>query len=270
MTEISQLKYVQWRPIGVCDSGSGKERKARMFSRLDLAKVTAPNVNRGNWRQNKEVMLLILRYASEVAKLSPLTNGMASPEVSEIKLVGAVLGLDQTPKLNQESSDGKVQFFQVIFRDGKQKTSSYKYLIHWLKIFFITVGSIIAVTLISLAIFNAPKGPNWDTKRNESCNPNIRNKAYSDEIRFIRESLLMDLSRLPEWSSFREAREQCSSGRLKLFQQEQKLIKCYLSVRNRVDALPESVQPDLVKIGSCVQTLCKRRLSHLETICRRL
>ena len=85
MTEISPLKYIQWRPIGVCDSGSGKERKARMFSRSDLARVTAPDVNRGNWRQNQEVMKLIVLYANRVSKISALTEGMSSPEISEIK-----------------------------------------------------------------------------------------------------------------------------------------------------------------------------------------
>ena len=133
MTQISPLKYLQWRPIGVCDSGSGKERKARIFSRSDLARVTAPDVNRGNWRQNQEVMQLITSYAKEVAKLSALTEGMYSPEISEIKLVGAVLGLDQTPILNQESSDGKVQFFQVSFTDGKPKKTSFINWKKWLK-----------------------------------------------------------------------------------------------------------------------------------------
>ena len=86
-----------------------------MFSRSDLTRVTAPDVNRGNWRQNQEVMQLIAHYANEVAKLSALTEGMYSPEISEIKLVGAVLGLDQTPILNQESSDGKGE--KGMFRD---------------------------------------------------------------------------------------------------------------------------------------------------------
>ena len=80
----------------------------------------------------------------------------------------------------------------------------------------------------------------------------------------------MDLSRLPEWSTFREARVQCASGRLKLVKEEQKLIKCYLSVRNRVDDLPESARPDLGKIEACVQKLCSKRLSHVSSICRRL
>ena len=270
MTEISQLKYIQWRPIGVCDSGFGKERKARMFSKSDLAKVTAPDVNRGNWRQNQEVMKLILRYASEVAKLSALTDGMVSPEVSGIELVGAVLELDQTPILNQESSDGKVQFFQVSFRDGKQKNTSYINWIKWLKILFIAVVSIITVILIYLAIIQALKLPNWGTKRNESCSSNRRNKAYAEEIKSIRESLIMDLLRLPEWSTFREARVQCASGELKLVKQEQKLIKCYLSVRNRVNDLPANARPDLGKIEYCVQDLCSQNFSHLTSFCRRL
>ena len=131
MTEISRLKFIQWRPIGVCDTGAGKERKAKMFARHDLACVTDPEVKRENWRQQPKVMELIQRYASEVAELSTLTNGMQSPEIAEIKLVGAVLGHDQTPNLNQESEEGRVQFFQVSFRDGKTKKTSTK---KWKKI----------------------------------------------------------------------------------------------------------------------------------------
>ena len=102
-------------------------------------------------------MQLITRYANEVAKLSALTEGMYSPEISEIKLVGAVLGLDQTPILNQESSDGKVQFFQVSFRDGKPKKTSFINWKKWLKFLLIAAGSIIALILIYLAIIQVPK-----------------------------------------------------------------------------------------------------------------
>tara|TARA_Y100000294_G_scaffold46105_1_gene42751 strand:- start:772 stop:1584 length:813 start_codon:yes stop_codon:yes gene_type:complete len=270
MTEISPLKYLQWRPIGVCDSGSGKERKARMFSRSDLARVTAPDVNRGNWRQNQEVMQLIARYANEVAKLSALTEGMYSPEISEIKLVGAVLGLDQTPILNQESSDGKVQFFQVSFRDGKPKKTSFINWKKWLKFLLIAAGSIIALILIYLAIIQVPKFPDRGTKRNESCSSYRQKKAYAEEIQYIRKSLLMDLSRLPEWSTFREARVQCAPGKLKLIKQEQRLLQCYFTVRNRVNDLPANARPDLGKIESCVQKLCSRGLPHLLSLCRRL
>jgi len=270
MTEISPLKYLQWRPIGVCDSGSGKERKARIFSRSDLARVTAPDVNRGNWRQNKEVMQLIVLYANEVAKLSALAEGMYSPEISEIKLVGAVLGLDQTPILNQESSDGKVQFFQVSFRDGKPKKTSYINWKKWLKFLLIVAGSIFTLVLIYLAIIQFPKFPDRGTKKYESCSTNRQKKAYGEEIQSIRKSLLMDLSRLPEWSTFRDARVKCTSGKLKLIKQEQGLIRCYFTVRNRVNDLPVNARPDLGKIESCVQVLCSRGLPHLSSLCRRL
>ncbi len=241
-----------------------------MFSRSDLATVTAPDVNRGNWRQNQEVMQLIARYASEVAKLSALTDGMSSPEISEIKLVGAVLGLDQTPILNQESSDGKVQFFQVSFRDGKPKKTSYINWKKWLKFLLIAAGSIIAVILIYLAISQISKLPDWGTKRNESCSSNRQNQAYAEEIQSIRKTLQMDLSRLPEWSTFRQARVQCASGKLKLIKQEQRLLQCFLTVRNRINDLPASARPDLGQIESCVQTLCSRGLPHLSSLCRRL
>ena len=196
-----------------------------MFSRSDLAMVTAPDVNRGNWRQNQEVMQLIVRYANEVAKLSSLTEGMYSPEISEIKLVGAVLGLDQTPILNQESSDGKVQFFQVTFREGKPKKTSFINWKKWLKFLLIAAGSIIALILIYLATIQVPKFPDQGTKRNEYCSSNRQKKAYAEEIHSIRKSLLMDLSRLPEWSTFREARVQCAPGKLKLIKQEQRLLQ---------------------------------------------
>ena len=241
-----------------------------MFSRSDLAMVTAPDVNRGNWRQNHEVMRLIARYANEVAKLSALTEGMYSPEISEIKLVGAVLGLDQTPILNQESSDGKVQFFQVSFRDGKPKKSLFKNWKKWLKFVLIAAGSFIALIFIYLAIIQVLKFPDRGTKRIESCSSNRQKNAYAEEINSIRKSLLIGLSRLPEWSTFREASVQCASGKLKLIKQEQRLLQCYFTVRNRVIDLPANARPDLGKIESCVQILCSRRLPHLSFLCRRL
>ena len=68
-------------------------------------------------------MELIQRYALDVADLSSLTNGMHVPKIDEIKLVGAIIGHDQTPNLNMESAEGKVQFFQVSFKDGKTDKS---------------------------------------------------------------------------------------------------------------------------------------------------
>ena len=150
MTQISLLKYVQWRPIGVCDSGEGKQRKAKIFSKVDLERITSPEVGRENWRKNPKVMKIIQNYAKDVSKLSTLTNGMLNPEVSEIKLVGAVLDYDQTPNLNSESIDGRVQFFQVSFKDSKIKKKSNNTLYFFLKWMAITFGIIFTIVILYL------------------------------------------------------------------------------------------------------------------------
>ena len=124
--------------------------------------------------------------------------------------------------------------------------------------------------LIYLVIIQVPKFPDRGTKRNESCSLNRKNSAYAEEIKSIQISLLMDLSQLPEWSTFREARVQCALGKLKLIKQEKRLLKCYLTVRNRIKDLPKTARPDIVKIESCVQVLCNRDLPHLSSFCRRL
>ena len=151
MTEISHLKYIKWRPIGVCDTGTGKERKAKIFSRFDLACVTAPEVKRDNWREHPKVIDLIQRYGRDVADLSSLTKDMLAPEIDEIKLVGAVLGHDQTPNLNLESADGKVQFFQVSFKDGKTKKSVNNWR-KWLKWMFLSTPAFLLIVLIFFMI----------------------------------------------------------------------------------------------------------------------
>ena len=150
MTDISRLKYIQWRPIGVCDTGVGKDRKAKMFTRTDLAEVTSLEVNRENWRQQPEVLQLIQRYAHDLAGISNLTDEMLSPEIAGIKLVGAVLGHEQTPNLNQESADGRVQFFQLSFQDGKTKNVSSKNWKKWLIWLMIVVVVFLGMTSLFL------------------------------------------------------------------------------------------------------------------------
>ena len=150
MADISPLKYIQWRPIGVCDRGEGKERKAKMFTRADLAKITSPEINRENWRRKPEVLELVRFYARDLAKLSNLTSEMLSPEISEIKLVGAVIGHEQTPNLNQESTDGRVQFFQLSFQDGKPKNVPSKNWKKWLIWLVITAAVLLGMVLMFL------------------------------------------------------------------------------------------------------------------------
>ena len=134
----------------------------------------------------------------------------------------------------------------------------------------IASGSIFTVLLIYQGIIKFPKLTERDIKRNESCSSNRIKSAYAEEIKSIHIALQMDLSQLPEWSSFREARAQCTSGKLNLIKQEKRLLKCYLSVRNRIKDLPKTSWPDLVKIESCAEVLCSRDLPHLYSLCRRL
>ena len=271
MTEISRLKFIQWRPIGVCDTGAGKERKAKMFARHDLACVTDPEVKRENWRQQPKVMELIQRYASEVAELSTLTNGMQSPEIAEIKLVGAVLGHDQTPNLNQESEEGRVQFFQLSFQDGKTKkvsSKNWKKRLIWLMIAVVVFLGMTSMFLIasrfSLLSLNSSK------KSVSVCSTNRQEAKYSEHLRDIRKSLVFELNRLPAWSTFNVARTYCIGGKMSIKQQEQRLLQCLLKVRNRTKNMPPASRPSLNKIEACASTLCQRELPHLSAYCKRL
>ena len=271
MTEISLLKYIQWRPIGVCDTGTGNERKAKMFSKLDLASVTAPEVKRENWRQHPKVIELITEYAQDVAQLSNLTAGMLEPEIDEIKLVGAVLGHEKTPNLNQESAAGKVQFFQVSFREAKKKNNPTKIWKQLFKLILLVFVLILAIILI-LAIFErfSMLSLNNSQESSSACSSNRQKSAYAEELRKVRSSLQDELNRLPEWLTFKEARAHCSGGRLNINQEELRLIKCLLAVRNRINNISVSVRPKLNQIEACTDTLCSRNLAHLASSCKRL
>ena len=271
MTDISRLKYIQWRPIGVCDTGVGKERKAKMFTRTDLAKVTSLEVNRRNWRQQPEVLQLIQRYAHDLARISNLTDEMLSPEIAEIKLVGAVLGHEQTPNLNQESADGRVQFFQLSFQDGKNKkvsSNNWKKWLIWLMIAVVVFLGLISMFLIvsrsSMLSLNSSK------KSVSVCSTNRQEAKYSEHLRDIRKSLVFELNRLPAWSTFNVARTYCIGGKMNVKQLEHRLLQCLLKVRNRTKYMPPTSRPSLNEIEACASTLCQRELPHLSASCKRL
>ena len=271
MNDISRLKYIQWRPIGVCDVGIGKERKAKMFTRTDLAKVTSPEVNRENWRQQPEVLHLIKRYAHDLAEISNLTDEMLSPEIADIKLVGGVLGHDQTPNLNQESADGKVQFFQLSFQEGKTNKVSSKNWKKWLIWLMIAVIVFLGMTLMFLIASRFSLLSLNSSKKSVSvCSLSRQEAKYSEHLRDIRKSLVFELNRLPAWSTFNVARTYCIGGKMSVKQQEKRLFQCFLKVRNRTKNMPPASRPNLNKIEACTSTLCQRDLPHLSASCKRL
>ena len=271
MTEISQLRYIQWRPIGVCDSGEGRLRKAKIFSKADLTRITSPEIRRDNWRKNPKVMKIIQDYANEVAELSTLTAEMINPEISEIKLVGAVIDHSQTPSLNKESIEGRVQFFQVCFREGKtQKTfkDKWKFFFKWIGITFCILTTLLLIYLL----FNFFS--EYSLKRFQEsvskCGTNRKNFTYSKELNDIRKSLLSKLNRLPEWITLKDARLNCSRSGFGVNEREQILLDCFITVRNKTRNISYKERPNLKEIEECAVNLCNRNLKHLVTFCKRL
>ena len=271
MTEISRLKYIQWRPIGVCDVGVGKQRKAKIFSKADLLSITSPGIGRRNWRENPKILKIIKIYAQDVAEMSTLTEGMVNPEISNIKLVGAVLEHYQTPHLNQESMDGRVQFFQVTFKDLKnQKTSRIKWK-NYFKV--VLIFFLIVVSIIFLYLFYNYSSELSFNKVQESvskCGANRQNISYLEELRDIRKSFITELNSLPEWLSFKESRLLCSGSRKSVNNQEQLLLDCFITARKNTKNIIFNSPPSFNRIESCVIALCKRNLKHLASKCKRL
>ncbi|MBC8257775.1 MAG: hypothetical protein H8E38_02065 [SAR324 cluster bacterium] len=241
-----------------------------MFTRTDLATVTSPKISRDNWRQHPEVLKLIQRYALDVAALSPLTDKMQSPEIAAIELVGAVLGHDQTPVLNQESSAGRVQFFQVSFKEGKTKINLAG---KWKKIFQFLLLTAFGIIGTALIIFIVSQLSLFTFKKTQesvaACSTNRQKPAYSEELRTLRTTLVAELNSLPAWSTFKEARLNCIGGRMSVQQQEQRLLTCLSTVRNRTQNMPLKSRPNLKQIQACATTLCKKNLPHLYSSCKR-
>ena len=271
MTEISLLKYIKWRPIGVCDTGEGEKRRAKIFSKVDLESISSPGIERGNWRGNPKVMKIIRKYGNDLAKLSSLTNGMSNPEISEIRLVGAVLKIEQTPNLNRESEDGEVQFFQVSFKDSKLKNFSKYNFKQFFKWIVIILGIIITIVFVYKFLTNFSE---FSLKKNfknvQECGFKRGGDFYLDELKNIRESMLTELSSLPKWLKLEEARSKCFGGSIHVDIQEKILLSCFISVKNRTKKIEFSSLPNFRKMESCAISICQKNLKHLSSLCRRL
>ena len=114
--ENDQLKFSEWRPIGFVI-------KDEQINAVHGCFPGGFRENLQSWSEPQELEKdspdpkLVERYALEVSRFSNLTKDMKKPGIVSIKLVGAVLGHEETPGLNLESKDGKVQLFQVEFEE---------------------------------------------------------------------------------------------------------------------------------------------------------
>jgi len=163
-----------------------------------------------------------------------------------------------------------VQFFQVSFKEGQTKKSSRKWT-KWLKWISISMTALLVLILMILLInrFSLLSLKNKEQSASV-CSSNRQNVAYTVELAKIRKSLLDELSRLPAWLTFKEARVHCTGGRMLLKQHEQRLLQCLLTVRNRTKNISVSSRPDLNQIEACAINLCRRKLPHLTSSCKRL
>ena len=265
---ISLLKFSLWRPIGVCDKGPPQQRRAKMFSKADLNRICSPGVTRHNWRKHPEVLKIVERYAEEVAEISTLTKGMKRPGIAGIRLVGAVMGHDQTPELNLESEDGRVQFFQVEFRDTAEGRRRNFRAIHGLTALFIGLALLGIWNWWDAEFFFGRRTPG--TVIRTICNKRADAGRHAVEMRRLRREMIGKLKSLPDWSRLKTARAVCSEPAGRLEDQEILLLRCLVSTREETKGLDQRSAPKLDEMENCAGTLCAAGLAHLDVYCRQL
>jgi len=263
----SEIKFSEWRPIGVCDQVHPIEKnqqKAVMFDEKDLAIVTSPHITRQNWKSQPDLIQLIHRYAKKVKKISEITKEMKQPVVADIKLVGMVLDFRETPDLNQESAEGKVQLFQIEFKDlGKKKSYFWKIIL-----------GILAFILLSLIIYyvlqqSLPQGGTASL-----CGTQRSSQVYASHLNQVRAAMESYLEKLPynyKKSCYFSTRSSIES----INTNEQQLIRCYLTLKRVETALYPSPTQLLKNTSQCLRRICEKNLSrgglpHLQNYCQQL
>ncbi len=253
-----EIKFSEWRPIGVCDQGEPRQRKAIFFSAADLAIVHAPSVNRQNWQDHPEIIKLIHRYAKKVAKISDITTEMARPAVSEIRLVGTIMRYNKTPSLNQQSEEGRVQLFEVTYIDqGKRKRWLWKVL----------AGILLGCLLALIAVFIAEmmvQTPNSQAKI-PFCGTKRSSATYVSHLYQAQQAMENYLNRLPVGY-----RKSCYFSRGGVVSLETQLATCYLTIQTASLGRQQLSSNVLKRIDRCVERICQRGLSHTQAYCHQL
>jgi len=267
--ETPTIKFSQWRPIGVCDDGPPNQRKAQLFSKPDFAIVTAPGVTRENWRQHPEVLKVIRRYAQDVAKLSATAQAMKRPEIDTLHLVGTILGHTRTPTANAESTEGRVQLFEVKFKDaGAEKPVRKRRWPLWL------AGAVTAMLLLAWGLVQlelpakrgAVQKPTADVQ--QVCTPG-QGGTYA-ELLELRRPVLRFLQTLPNWSSLSQTREVCGSGFRSVKDQQQRTVRCAVAVNREVPELSRSGKAGFAQLRNCASKLCQSASAGLGPYCAQL
>jgi hypothetical protein len=255
-----KLKFSEWRPIGVCDKAPPGVQKAQMFTREDFLVVTAPGINRDNWQKNSQVMSILQRYSAMLARQSSTTQGMTRPQVSSIQLVGAVMKLVVTPVLNKESQDGKLQLFQIEFKDaGVKKTPPWTLIL-------VVLATLLAVLCVLLGIVLYQKyqarphtvtnfRPTFQTR--SYCDSPAEKTRYESQLEEVGEILQQKANDL-FYQGRLSVKRRCLSDLAQPSVGEDRFLECYDLIK-RHGMLSQIPSVDLTKIDSCRQSICDRR-----------
>ncbi len=263
------LKYNEWRPIGVCDDAPLGVQKAQMFTREDFLIVTTPGVNRENWRKNPEVMKVLRRYSIKLAKQSMKTSGMIQPTISSIRLMGAVMKLHVTPTLNKESKDGKLQLFQIKYRDkgsGKKKRLMILILIVLLVVLLLLCG------LLGFAFYKKfqtkqykEKTFRFSTETVSYCSNPANNSLYEGHLGEVSRILQLRVDSMYQRGQIAR-RLDCAESSSRLTSAEEGFLECFALIRQygRLSLIPSA---SLRKVKSCRKEICRKNRSLKPAAC---
>ena len=260
-----KLKFSEWRPIGVCDDAPAGIQKAQMFDREDFLIVTGPGIDRTNWSEQPEVMDVLNRYATKLAKISTKTKNMKQPGISKISLYGAVMKLAITPTLNRESKDGKLQLFRIVFEDQAPDQKKKKKKKDPLKRILIILLSVLLLLCIVLGIAIYQKRNNKTYKSSQPvqrtygtsfCDSSSRGKyeLHLSEANRILQTRVDDLifqGRMAEGLK-------CHKNSAPLSVKERLFSSCYNALQ-KANALTLIPMRDQRKVSACQASICKKK-----------
>lgn len=261
----STVKYSEWRPIGVCDTGPPNIRKAKIFTASDLSIIKHPGINRDNWDQHPKVLKIINKYARDVAKISPETTLMKKPVVSKVTLVGAVLQFSRTPGLNQESEEGKVQFFQVEFKDANTQRKKRRIWVWLLATFIFLVSFTILIILMTSIQTRTSR------KMISFCGTSRSSNTYSQHLREAQQEIGRITKHIKRMStSYDREHQLCFPSGGSIGEREQQLLTCYNKIKRGFTPTSEPFKSKLGRVGRCIHQICVKQLPHLKSQCKRL
>lgn len=262
--KIDKMKYSEWRPIGVIDTAQPGEMKAQMFTREDFLKITARGINRENWEKSPEVLKIIHSYGAKLAKMSTLTQEMKNPTVSGIALVGTVMKLRETPTLNRESKDGKLQFFQLKFVDGK------RFRMKWMW-FLLAILALLVAALLVFAILKK-NGRSGFKKRSVSfsshsfCEGERGSSGYVSNLDEVQGILNRKINYLV-YERKLDFSPDCSARMMPLKDREALLLQCYQVMRKTAES-SSFRSSSMEKVEQCVRKVCEQKMFSGEKSCR--